>query len=131
MYNKKAIYREDQRKCLGGHCFVLGHWLGHHCFRWISFHINYLLAIPGWDSPKGFRMNFPGGRGATFFELFRKLMRIELSNRECLFLRWFLIARFPTNIVIVCYMIFKNQDARCIALELHTSIIFVSECKTT
>ena len=51
-----------------------------------------------------------------------KLMRIELINRECHYLRLFLIPRLWTNVVSACYMISMKHDARCIALDWKTTV---------
>ena len=51
-------------------------------------------------------------------DLNTKLMRIELSNRECTFLRLLSSFRIPTNTIIVRYMISEIYDARCIAADL-------------
>ena len=52
----------------------------------------------------------------------KKLMQIELSNRECAFLPLILIPRLRTNVVIACYMISVKHDARCITLDWKTTI---------
>ena len=45
-------------------------------------------------------------------------MRIEFSNREWPFLRYFLRPRLRTNVQIARFMISAKHDAQCITVDL-------------